>query len=67
MSQKGINTEEEYRSLLMKHLLSLAKGETDAESSSDPISSLLDAYEAQVMEDDVLEEVADSNFMGSCI
>ncbi|MGB0975868.1 MAG: hypothetical protein ACPGSG_02730 [Prolixibacteraceae bacterium] len=67
MSQKGINTEEEYRDLLMKHLVSLANGEADANGASESISSILDAYEAKEMEEDTVEEMMESNLMESCV
>lgn len=67
MSQKGINTEEEYRDLLMKHLVSLANGDSDAIGASESISSILDAYEAKEMEEDTVEEMMESNLMESCI
>lgn len=67
MSQKGINTEEEYRDLLMKHLVSLANGDSDAIGASESISSILDAYEAKEMEEDTVEEMMESNLMESCV
>ncbi|MCT4672975.1 MAG: hypothetical protein N4A37_06995 [Prolixibacteraceae bacterium] len=51
----------------MKHLVSLANGEADANGASESISSILDAYEAKEMEEDTVEEMMESNLMESCI
>ncbi|QZE13970.1 hypothetical protein K4L44_15790 [Halosquirtibacter laminarini] len=51
----------------MKHLISLASGDADAEDASDSISSVLDAYEARAIEEDVEEELLDVELVESLV